>query len=160
MLRSTLGLRESYELVISKVKEVVGKDLVGILIFGSTIYLGSGEDVDLVVIISSELSLKDRFKVEYRVKKELERLFKSLIFDVHILSIEEFRNNLKPGSFLSGLALGYEVIYGKLVLEPLILDFLNELSKEKYILHNKYGTWNLSHHAKVLYKIKSKHKDP
>ncbi len=154
MLRSTYGLRELRDVITSRIKEVLGRDAVGVVVFGSTIYLGSGRDVDLIVITKGEVGLKDRLEVEYRIKKELEAVLKGSVLDVHVMDIEEFRSNLRPGTFLSGLALGYEVLKGEEVLEPLILNFLRELSKGRYVLHNRYGTWNLSHHARVTYDLK------
>ena len=154
MLRGISGVRELRDLIISKVKEVIGESLVGIIVFGSTLYLGVGRDLDLIVVIKEELNLRSRFNLELTLRESLKTLIRDSVADVHILSINEFRNNLKPGSPLSGLALGYEVLYGDSVLEPLILNFLKELSRDKYVIHNEYGTWNLSHYARITYNLR------
>ena len=85
-------------------------------------------------------------------RKYLETLVGDSVADVRILSVSEFR--LKPGSPLLGLVLGYDVLYGGSVLEPLILNFLKELLRDKYVLHNEYGTWNLSHYARITYNLR------
>ncbi|MCD6278510.1 MAG: hypothetical protein J7J11_02395 [Desulfurococcales archaeon] len=154
LLRDILRIGELRDLIVSKVKEVVGKDLVGIIVYGSTLYLGVGRDLDLIVIVSEEQDLRSRFNLEIALRKSLETLIKGSVADVHILSISEFRDNLRLGSPLSGLALGYEILYGGSVLEPLILNFLKELARDKYVLHNEYGTWNLSHYAGITYNLK------
>ena len=136
----------------------MGKNLRAVIVFGSTIYMGKGKDIDLIVVTDEEINMKDKLKLEYRLKQVLQRTVKDKIFDVHIFNLEEFKKNLQPGSMLSGLALGYEVIYGDQVVEPLILNFLKQLSRGKYILHNRYGTWDLSFHARIMYKLKLRKK--
>ena len=135
----------------------LGNKLLGVIMFGSYIYLGYGNDVDLLVIIGEKIDLKAKFHLEREISKTLSK-GTGLIFDVHILSMDEFRDNLKPGSFLSGLALGYEAIYDRDEIEDNILDFLRELSKTKYILHNEYGSWDLSHMARITYEIRRRKK--
>jgi len=77
--------------------------------------------------------------------------------DPHVMDLEMFRENLVPGSFLSGLALGYEIVYDRIGVEKLILEFLEKLAKTKYVLHNEYGSWELSRHAYILLKRKREH---
>ncbi len=158
MLRGILSLRELYETIILRIKELLDQDLVGVIIFGSTVYLGRGRDIDLIVVVKKERDPRESLSLEYKLRRILEEEFKGLAFDVHVFSFKEFKENLKPGTFLSGLALGYEILHGEPLLEPLILEFLKELSREKYILHNKYGSWNLSHYAKITYNLKVKHR--
>ena len=156
MQKNTLEKKELYNKITLKTKEILGENLKAIIVFGSTIYLGKGKDIDLIIIIDKEIDVKDKLKLEYKLKQILQKTIPNKIFDVHIFNLKEFKENLKPGTMLSGLALGYETIYGEQVIEPLILEFLQKLSREKYILHNKYGTWNLSFHAKITYRLKTK----
>ncbi len=127
-----------------------------IIVFGSTIYMGRGRDIDLIVIIDKLKGLAEKQELEYTLMIELMKKHKDLIFDVHVMDIELFRENLVPGTFLSGLALGYTILYDEINIEKQILDFLNKLSREKYILHNKYGSWDLSKHARIMLRLKSK----
>ncbi len=149
-----LESKELYSKIVLRIREILGENLRAIIVFGSTIYMGRGNDIDLIVVTDEEMNMKDRLKLEYRLKQVLQRIVKDKIFNVHVFNLEEFERNLQPGSMLSGLALGYEVIYGEQIVEPLILNFLKQLSRGKYILHNRYGTWNLSYHARITYKLK------
>lgn len=156
MQRGTLRRRELYDKITLKTKEIIGGCLKAVIVFGSTIYLGKGKDVDIIIITDKEVSMKKKLKLEYEVKCALQREIPKFTFDVHVFSLEEFKENLRPGTPLSGLALGYETIWGEQVVEQLILNFLKRLSKERYILHNEYGAWNLGFHAQVTYKLKAR----
>ncbi len=156
MPRSTLSRREFYERIAEAVKRVLGDSVLGIILFGSYIYMGRGRDIDLVIVVREEVSARKRFDLELAVSRELRKIARDTVFDVHILSMEDFKRNLTPGTFLSGLALGYEILLDKADINNEILKFLQKLASEKYILHNRHGTWNLSHHARVLLKLKSK----
>ena len=156
MQNPILGRRGFYEEIARAVAEALDKRVLGVIVFGSTVYIGVGVDIDVLVIVDGDVDLKKKFKLEHELSRRLSRVFKNRIFDVHVMSIGEFRENLEPGSFLSGLALGYQVIIDKAGVEEQILEYLKRLSREKYVLHNKYGDWNLSFYAKVLYKLKMK----
>jgi len=93
---------------ISSLVKTIRSDVIAIILFGSTVYMGQGRDLDIIVII--------------------------------------------PGSFLSGLALGYEVIYDKSQgrIHELIMKMLEELSESEHILVKRYGEWSLHIHAKHL----------
>lgn len=151
-----LGGRELLDKVASKVKEIIRGDLKAIIVFGSMIYLGRGRDVDLIIVVGGENDVRSKLEMEHKLRRVLQKEIPGLVFDVHVFSLEEFKENLKPGTMLSGLALGYEVVEGGDVVEPLILNFLKELSREKYMLHNKYGSWNISFHAKITYKLRQR----
>ncbi|MEM3070468.1 MAG: nucleotidyltransferase domain-containing protein [Candidatus Bathyarchaeia archaeon] len=147
--RSILGLRASYDRLKEAVRGSLGASPLGIILFGSTVYMGRGRDLDLLVIVERvEGPLVKRFEAERLISREI---FKGLGVwaDVHILDLEELKENLAPGTFLSGLALGYELINGGADVEEPILTFLEKLSNGRYILHNRYGTWDLAMHAKL-----------
>ena len=152
--RIILEKRELYKLLTSIIRSFLKDKLKAIVVFGSMIYLGKGNDLDLLIIIDGLDTLKEKFNLESKISQMLNRKFPEYNFDVHVFSMDEFKSNLLPGSFLSGLALGYEVIYDKVNLESEILLFLERLSKDKYLLHNRYGTWNLGFHAKITYRLK------
>ncbi|MHA1608745.1 MAG: hypothetical protein ACTSUJ_01905 [Candidatus Njordarchaeales archaeon] len=64
MLRDTLGKEKFYEDILEFSKSFLGDRVVGIILFGSYVYLGRGKDVDLLIIISRELDLKEKFSLE------------------------------------------------------------------------------------------------
>ncbi len=154
MSRAILGREELYRKIIQIVDHVLGRDVVGVIVFGSTVYIGWGEDVDIIIIVDREISEKEKLKLELEISRELRKVARDLTFDIHVMSMSDFEKNLTPGSFLTGLALGYEVLLDRADIEDKILSFLQKVSEEKYILHNKYGTWNLGHHARITLRLK------
>jgi len=136
---------------------LLGTRLVSIILFGSSIYIGRGRDVDILILIDSISGLDEKMDLEEEVKMLLNRSFNyEVVFDAHILDLEQFNENLKIGSFLSGLSLGYQVIYDKNNVEEKIVEMLKTLSKSRYIMVNKYGRWNLSKIAEIKLRIKEK----
>ncbi|MEM2017103.1 MAG: hypothetical protein QXR41_04085 [Nitrososphaerota archaeon] len=143
--------------IIRMLETLLGTRLVSIILFGSSIYIGRGRDVDILILIDSISGLDEKMDLEEEVKMLLNRSFNyEVVFDAHILDLEQFNENLKIGSFLSGLSLGYQVIYDKNNVEEKIVEMLKTLSKSRYIMVNKYGRWNLSKIAEIKLRIKEK----
>ena len=156
MPRATSERREFYEALLSTIKRVAGEKLKGVIVFGSTVYMGRGRDVDIIVVVEGEPDAGEGLRLGQAISRELARTLRGLVFDVHVMGVREFVENLVPGSFLSGLALGYEVLYDRAGLENRILEFLERLSRERYVLHNRYGSWDLGFHAALLLRIRRK----
>ncbi|MEM2470242.1 MAG: hypothetical protein QXK19_02795 [Nitrososphaerota archaeon] len=143
--------------IVRMLETLLGTRLVSIILFGSSIYIGRGRDVDILILIDSISGLDEKMDLEEEVKMLLNRSFNyEVVFDAHILDLEQFNENLKIGSFLSGLSLGYQVIYDKNNVEEKIVEMLKTLSKSRYIMVNKYGRWNLSKIAEIKLRIKEK----
>ncbi|MEM3865279.1 MAG: hypothetical protein QW724_05780 [Nitrososphaerota archaeon] len=143
--------------IIRMLETLLGTRLVSIILFGSSIYIGRGRDVDILILIDSISGLDEKMDLEEEIKMLLNRSFNyEVVFDAHILDLEQFNENLKIGSFLSGLSLGYQVIYDKNNVEEKIVEMLKTLSKSRYIMVNKYGRWNLSKIAEIKLRIKEK----
>ena len=159
MLRSILGKEELFEKIVYVIRKVLGDDVVGIVLFGSSVYMGMGRDIDLLVVIRRDIDVKEKLRLELEIARELRNdISRDRIFDVHVMSLKDFEQNLAPGSFLMGLALGYRVLLDKAGIEDRILDFLQKIASERYVLHNEYGTWNLSHFAYTTAKLGLKRK--
>lgn len=154
MQKGTLRIKESYEKIRKIIEDLLGKHVLGIVLFGSTIYMGKGHDIDIIIVVERDLNEKEKLDLEAEISRRLFRSMSGTVFDVHIMSLRDFENNLVPGSFLSGLALGYEILLDKVGIEDRIIKFLEDLSNTRYVLHNEYGEWNLSHHARVTLSIK------
>ncbi|MEM3742519.1 MAG: hypothetical protein QXU28_05525 [Nitrososphaerota archaeon] len=143
--------------IVRMLKTLLGTRLVSIILFGSSIYIGRGRDVDILILIDSISGLDEKMDLEEEIKMLLNRSFNyEVVFDAHILDLEQFNENLKIGSFLSGLSLGYQVIYDKNNVEEKIVEMLKTLSKSRYIMVNKYGRWNLSKIAEIKLRVKEK----
>jgi len=154
LLKRSLGGRELYERIRETIVESLGDRVKAIILFGSTVYLGRGRDIDLVVVVDKLNSISDKMRLEYSLSRRLCREQGICETDIHILDLDGLIENLQPGSFLSGLALGYEILYDMIGVEKYIIDFLERLSREKYVLHNRYGTWDLGFYARVLLRRK------
>ena len=114
-----------------KSKEILGENLKAIIVFGSTIYLGKGKDIDLIIIIDKEINIRGKLELEYKLKQILQKTIPNKIFDVHVFNLKEFKENLQPGTMLSGLALGYEIIYGSIrPAKGKLIQAYKELNKE------------------------------
>ncbi len=152
MLRNTLKKRVLSTIISAR------NDVISIILFGSTIYMGRGKDLDIIVIVEKYIKdqVNDSIDLRLRVNKELRY---KIVVDIHVFTINDFKNNLKPGTFLSGIALGYEVLYDKSngLINKLIENMLELLSRDKYTLVNRYGKWQLNIHAQhMLRRIRSR----
>ncbi len=156
MLRNTWLKKEFCDKVVDIITGFLGEKVLAVILFGSSVYFGSGRDIDLLVVVKNRISIKEKLSIEYRITSILHKKFRDLEFDVHIFDYEAFLENLIPNSFLAGLALGYIVLLDKYGIEEKILEFLEKLSREKRVLVNRYGEWNLSHYARITLNLKEK----
>jgi len=137
--------------------EVLADRLKSIILFGSSIYMGHGGDIDILVVIDRLEGLEEKISLEEKIIEYLNRLFDyRIIFDVHVLDTGGLDKNMEVGSFLSGLALGYKVIHDKLDIEGKILRMLEKLAEQRYIYLNRYGEWDISKIAEITLNIKKR----
>ncbi len=156
MRRNTLGVEEFYSEILRGLLNVLGEELLAVFVFGSTIYYGKGRDVDIVAVVSKGRNMKEKLELEYRIRRHLCRDYRICGADLHIMGASEFRENLKPGTFLSGFALGYKVLLDRGSIEKEVLSFLKLLSGSDYVIYNRYGKWNLGRHAGITYRRRRK----
>lgn len=139
--------------------EVLGDRLISIILFGSSIYMGHGGDIDILVVVNYLEDLKEKISLEEKLIEYLNRLFNYFItLDVHVLDVRGLDKNMEVGGFLSGLALGYRVVYDRLDIEEKILKMLEKLKEHSYIYVNRHGEWNISKIAKITLDMKKKNK--
>jgi len=140
--------------------DVLGDRLESIILFGSSIYMGHGGDIDILVVVDCLEGLEEKISLEEKIIECLSKMFGYRItFDVHILDTRGLDKNMEVGGFLSGLALGYKIIYDKLSINGKILGMLEKLSEQRYIYLNRYGEWDISKIAKITLSIKKGEKD-
>ena len=154
MQRGIYARRELYDKIVHVVMDVLGDSVVGIVLFGSTVYMGQGRDLDLLVVLDREVDVGEKLRLEYELSRRLREATGGLVFDIHVMGLESFVENLVPGGFLSGLALGYEVLVDRGGVEDRILEFLERLARERYVLHNRYGSWDLGFYARITLRMK------
>ncbi len=154
MLRGGISRRrEFYEDLKDLVLEILGDRVLAALVFGSSIYWKDAKDVDLLIVVRGSLRPREKVELEYKISSRALRMGLPPL-DVHVMGLSDFRDNLSPGTFLSGLALGYRVLIDRINVDSLITSFLRELSREDYVLYSRHGRWNLSKMAKILLRRK------
>jgi len=123
-----------YKIVNIILKEI--KDVLAIILFGSYARFFKGRDIDLIIVTSKNMKEK-----EFEIKKRLEKEFNyKYVFDVHILDLETFKKCLEPPNFLSGIFLGYIVLYDKINIKEIIESKRRDYG---YIFVDRYGIWHI-----------------
>lgn len=137
---------------ISKIiKKKFGKNLVSIVLFGSFVRGFKGQDIDILVVVRN---LPKSWKKIRCLEKKLEsHLFKKTerICDIHLFSPKNFKENLVAGSFLTGLALGYRVIFDSEDTSQEIKRFVASLKGKPIKYVDKYGEWEIGKIAEILH---------
>ncbi|MDJ0268989.1 MAG: hypothetical protein NXY59_00265 [Aigarchaeota archaeon] len=125
--------------VVSSARELFGGRLLVVAVFGSSVYydIRSG-DIDVLVVVDEELSFEKKLSKETELSIKLLRASGgSRAFDVHVMDVRQFQDNLKPGTFLSGLVLGYRVLYDRIGFKGYVEKLFQRLVDENYVLVNK-----------------------
>ena len=126
--------------IVERILEELKDDVLAIILFGSYARFGKGNDIDLVVITKHKFPISKKEEIERKLVSNLNKEFNyKYLFDVHIFDIEGFKKNLKPPNFLSGIFLGYKVLYDKVNVQK-IIESMKKYAKG-YTLVDKYGVW-------------------
>lgn len=145
--------KELFDLVARIAREVLGDNLVGIVVFGSAVYMGRGRDVDLLIVVRNvsgprhviDLELEIRRRLLKALRRDLERT----VLDIHIVTLDD----LKTGAgFVAGLALGHRVVLDLGGLRDAIREALKRVAEEGPTLRNRYGLWDLGLFARIALK--------
>jgi len=137
----------------------MGKEVLGVIIFGSYVYSPlKARDIDLLIIINSIKDINEKIDLEVKTSITLWRTLRKPI-DIHVFDLSTFKENLEPGSFLSGLTLGYKIIYDKVGLTKLIEELIKKIAKIKEYTYIKRKKWDLALIAKTkkVWRKVSKH---
>lgn len=122
-----------------------GKRLKSLAIFGSSIYNPMrARDVDLLIVIDEIADALEKSSLELDIIKALKRLHPRALFDVLVFDEVSFKENLRPGAVLSGLVIGYEIIYDELGLNNLVEDLVRDVARGEYIVQKGERRINLS----------------
>lgn len=132
--------------MLSKVFEVAkrfGKKVLSILVFGSYVYSPRrSRDIDLLVVVDRLGDIREKISIEIGILRELRREIRKPI-DIVVLDLDSLRENLAVGTFLSGLVIGYRVIYDSIGIDKMLGELFKELAGDNYI-YTKKRRWNLS----------------
>jgi len=142
----------SKETILSKINEVAenkGKKVLATILFGSYVYSPrKARDIDMIVIVDYLKNINDKVTLEVEISRKLRKLFRKNI-DIQVFDIESFEENLIAGTFLTGLVLGYKIIYDTIGVEEKIREFIKEIGKEDKYVFIKKRKWNLAAIAKT-----------
>lgn len=105
-----------------------------------------------MVIVDKLENVREKVELEVEASIELRRALRKPV-DIHVFDPETFRENLEPGSFLSGLALGYKILYDEIGLKKAIEKLIRKISETEGYVYVKGRKWNLASIAKA----KTKH---
>lgn len=123
--------------------------VLAIILFGSYIYsLRNSRDIDVVLIVDSLADLRDKITLEAEIARSLSRECKRKV-DIQVFDLESFRENLTIGTLLSGLILGYRIVYDEVGVGESIREFIKAASKEPEYTYVKRKKWKLTAIARV-----------
>jgi len=130
-----------------------GLELKALVLFGSTVYNPlKSRDVDLLVVVDKLGDPGEALLLATELSVRLRRALGKL-FDVILLDTESLRENAQPGTVLSGLALGFKVLYDVIGFSKLVEEMLKNLSASDY-KYFKEGRWiDLSTAARIKMKL-------
>ena len=146
MQRGFFAREELLELVSRVARDVLGDNLVGIVVFGSSIYMGRGRDIDVLVVVREASSPKQVVSWELGILQGLREVLKRVALDIHIVTLDDLRSG---AGFVAGLALGYRIALDLGGVEQAIREALEKISREGPVLHNRYGSWDLRLFAEI-----------
>jgi len=129
-----------------------GFELKALVLFGSAVYNSvKARDIDLLVVDKLEnpgKALLHAAELAARLRRALGKPF-----DVVLLDTESLRENAQPGTVVSGLALGFKVLYDAVGFSKLVEEMLRSLTTTDY-RYFKEGRWiDLSIAARVKMKL-------
>jgi hypothetical protein len=111
-------------------------------------------DLDLLVIVDRLGGPREKARLEYELSRILHR--EGIPADVVVLDPGSLRENAAPGTFLSGLVMGYKILLDEgLGLDGLLKELTEELARSGYEYWKGGRRWRLSALARVkrrLYK--------
>ena len=139
-----------YSLIVNTLNKF-NRKLLSLVLFGS--YVRSprkAEDIDLLVIIDRIENVHEKFEIEKELSLNLIKELQ-MPFEVVVLDFNNFIENLKEGTFISGLVLGYKILYDEISIEKYIKELCKKLIENldyEFIKHGK--RYRLSIFAKIL----------
>jgi predicted nucleotidyltransferase len=134
--------------VLYRVNEVLksfGKVLKALVIFGSSAFSRNPNDIDLLVVVNKLSSVNEKIELELSISRSLRDLEPGKPFDVVVLDVEMLKENMVVGSFLTGLVLGYRVVYDEIGFDDLVKNLIRDLtnSTDDYVLIKRGRKVNL-----------------
>lgn len=130
---------------VNEVLKSFGKVLKALVIFGSSTFSRNPNDIDLLVVVNKLSSVSEKIELELSISRSLRDLEPGKPFDVVVLDVEMLKENMVVGSFLTGLVLGYRVVYDEIGFDDLVKNLIRDLTKnaDDYVLIKRGRKINL-----------------
>ena len=140
--------------MLSRIRDalkVFDKKIKAVIIFGSSVYNPlKSRDIDILVVVDKIESAKEKHLIELEISRLLRPLYMYKPVDIVVMDVEMLKDNAEAGTLLSGLVLGYKILYDEICVKNTIEKILEDVAKtEEYIVFKNGRKLNLSSIAKA-----------
>jgi len=123
-----------------------------VVLFGSYVYkYREARDIDIIVVVNELKDLEEKMRLEVRLTHVL-RSALAIPVDIIVFDLDSLKENLRPGTVLSGLVLGFRVLYDAVGFTRYFKELVKGLAQDDYVLYKKRAL-RLSRLAKVMLKL-------
>jgi len=140
-------------LIVKRVVESYGKTLKALVLFGSYVYNPlKSRDIDILLIVDKLVNAKEKLAIEVEVARNVKALCRKPV-DVIVFDIDMLKENAEPGGIVSGLVIGYKILYDDIGMQKIVEGVADKISREEsYIIIKNNRRIDLSAIAKHLKK--------
>jgi len=109
-----------------------GLSLRALILFGSYVYNAPrARDVDIIVVVDRVSNPKELASLATELAIRLRRAA-GRVFDVLLFDEESFRENLQPGTVLSGLVMGFKALHDEIGVNKAVEELAKHLAGNGY----------------------------
>ena len=140
-------------MIVKRVVESYGKTLKALVLFGSYVYNPlKSRDIDILLIVDKLVNAKEKLAIEVEVARNVKALCRKPV-DVIVFDIDMLKENAEPGGIVSGLVIGYKILYDDIGMQKIVEGVVDKISREEsYIIIKNNRRIDLSAIAKHLKK--------
>lgn len=140
-------------MIVKRVVESYGKTLKALVLFGSYVYNPlKSRDIDILLIVDKLVNAKEKLAIEVEVARNVKALCRKPV-DVIVFDIDMLKENAEPGGIVSGLVIGYKILYDDIGMQKIVEGVADKISREEsYIIIKNNRRIDLSAIAKHLKK--------
>jgi HEPN domain-containing protein/predicted nucleotidyltransferase len=148
--KNVMVTNKEVQLAVSSIRRNL--DAHSVILFGSVAREGTGNDVDLLVLIDgAETTVSD---ADILVRKSLRRCYKSFSVDPYVMTLSQFREYYRKGSpFLHLIAKEGRVTYMRDAVEEWVKQAKEDLDMSEYLLQGRFFKGACYHAQQSLEKV-------
>ncbi|MDK6028833.1 nucleotidyltransferase domain-containing protein [Ignisphaera sp. 4213-co] len=107
-------------MIVKRVVESYSKTLKALVLFGSYVYNPlKSRDIDTLLIVDKLVNAKEKLAIEVEVARNVKALCRKPV-DVIVFDIDMLKENAEPGGIVSGLVIGYKILYDDIGMQKLL----------------------------------------